>query len=91
MQTDVSNKAANIIMQSWSEASIKQYSTYLRTWMELCGKWHISLYDPPKTRVLDYLTCLFERGLRYNAINTEKSAISAIATPKNGISLGSQP
>ena len=48
-------------------------------------------YDPPITRVLDYLTSLFERGLRYDAINTAKSAISAIATPKNGISLGSQP
>ena len=91
MQTDISSKAADIIMQSWSEGSIKQYSTYLRTWMELCGKWNTNPYDPPITRVLDYLTSLFERGLRYDAINTAKSAISAIATPKNGISLGSQP
>ena len=57
----------------------------------MCGKWRISLYDPLQTRVLDYLTSLFERGLRYDAINTTKSAMSAIVTPKNGISLGSQP
>ena len=69
MQTDASNKAADIVMQSWSEASIKQYSTYLRMWMELCGKWHISLYDPPKTRVLDYLTCLFERLQKVSHLN----------------------
>ena len=41
-------------------------------------------------RVLDYLTSLFERGLKYDAINTAKSAISAIANPKNGISLEPQ-
>ena len=41
-------------------------------------------------RVPDYLTSLFERGLKYDAINTAKSAIPAIATPKNGISLEPQ-
>ena len=51
MQTDVSSKAADIIMQSWSEGSIKQYGTYLRTWMELCGKWNTNPYDPPITRL----------------------------------------
>ena len=34
---------------------------------------------------------LFERGLRYDAINTAKSAISAIIEPKHGLTLGSQP
>ena len=91
MQTDVSRKAADIIMQSWSEGSIKQYNTYLRNWVELCRKWNTNPYDPPLTRVLDYLTSLFERGLRYDAINTAKSAISAITVPRNGVSLGSQP
>ena len=91
MQTYVSSKTADIIMQSWSKRSIKQYSTSLRTWSVLCGKWNINPYDPPVTRVLDYLTSLFERGLSYDAINTAKSAISAITSPRNGISLGCQP
>ena len=91
MQTDVSSKTADIIMQSWSKGSIKQYSTSLRTWSVLCGKWNINSYDPPVTRVLDYLTSLFERGLSYDAINTAKSAISAITSPRNGVSLGCQP
>ena len=34
---------------------------------------------------------LFERGLRYDGINTAKSAISAITEPKHGLTLGSQP
>ena len=91
MQTHVSSKTADIIMQSWSKRSIKQYSTSLRTLSVLCGKRNINPYDPPVTRVLDYLTSLFERGLSYDAINTAKSAISAITSPRNGISLGCQP
>ena len=91
MQTDVSSKTADIIIQSWSKGSIKQYSTSLRTCIVLCDKWIINPYDPPVTRVLDYLTSLFERGLGYDAINTAKSAISAITSPRNGISFGCQP
>ena len=91
MQTDVSSKTADIIMQSWSKGSIKQNSTSLKTWIVLGGKWNINPYDPSVTRVLDYLTSLFERGLSYDAINTAKSAISAITSPRNGISLGCQP
>ena len=34
---------------------------------------------------------LFERGLRYDGINTARSAISAITEPKHGLTLGSQP
>ena len=91
MQTDVSSKTADIIMQSWSKGSIKQYSTSLKAWIVLCGKWNINLYDPSVTRVLDYLTSLFERVLSYDAINMAKSAISAITSLRNGISLGCQP
>ena len=90
MQTDVCCKTADIIMQLWLKGSVNQYSTSLRTWIVLCGKWNINPYDPPVTRVLDYLTSLFERGLSYDAINMAKSAISGITSPRNGISLGCQ-
>ena len=67
---DVSHKATEIIMHSWADASLKQYKPYLQTWTQLCSEWKIDLYDPPLTRVLDFLTSLFERGLKYDAINT---------------------
>ena len=57
----------------------------------MCSEWKINPYDPPLTRVLDFLTSLFEGGLKYDAINTAKSAISAITEPKHGLTLGSQP
>ena len=91
LQRDVSHKATEIIMHSWADASLKQYKPYLQTWTQLCSEWKIDPYDPPLTRVLDFLTSLFERGLKYDAINTAKSAISAITEPKHGLTLGSQP
>ena len=91
LQRDVSHKATEIIMHSWEDASLKQYKPYLQTWIQLCSEWKINPYDPPLTRVLDFLTSLFERGLKYGAINTAKSAISAITEPKHGLTLGSQP
>ncbi|XP_044173896.1 uncharacterized protein LOC122957664 [Acropora millepora] len=91
LQRDVSHKATEIIMHSWADASLKQYKPYLQTWTQLCSEWKINPYDPPLTRVLDFLTSLFERGLKYDAINTAKSAISAITEPKHGLTLGSQP
>ena len=77
LQRDVSHKATEIIMHSWADASLKQYKPYLQTWIKLCSKWKINPYDPPLTRVLDFLASLFERGLKYDAINTAnyKSAI----------------
>ena len=91
VQRGVSNEAADIIMQSWSNSSIKQYNSYLKTWLKLCSEWNIDPYDPPLTRVLDFLTSLHDRGLKYDAINTAKSAVSAIAIPKNQMTLGNQP
>ena len=40
---------------------------------------------------MDYLTTLYARGLKYDSINTAKSAISAIVKPSNSVTLGNQP
>ena len=91
LQRHVSGKAAEIIIDSWAATSLKQYQPYLQTWLKLCREWEINPYDPPLTKVLDFLTSLYERGLKYDAINTAKSAVSAITQPKNSLTLGNQP
>ena len=91
LQRHVSGKAAEIIINSWAATSLKQYQPYLQTWLKLCREWEINPYDPPLTKVLDFLTSLYERGLKYDAINTAKSAVSAITQPKNSLTLGNQP
>ena len=90
-QRNIFSQATKIIMQSWADTSLKQYQPYLKTWLKLCREWKINPYDPPLTKVLDFLTSLCERGLKYDTINTAKSAVSAITEPKNGLTLGNQP
>jgi hypothetical protein len=88
LQRHVFGKAAEIIIDSWAATSLKQYQPYLQTWLKLYCEWEINPYDPPLTKVLDFLTSLYERGLKYDAINTVKSAVSAITQPKNSLTLG---
>ena len=58
MQMDVSSKAADIIMQSWSKGSIKHTVPTLEHGLS-CVVNGIPIHDPPITRVLDYLTSFF--------------------------------
>ena len=46
-------------------------------------------YDPPLTAVLDFLVSLHDRGFTYTTINTARRAISAVALPKNNMTMGS--
>ena len=59
LQRHVSGKAAEIIIDSWAATSLKQYQPYLQTWLKLCREWEINPYDPPLTKVLDFLTSLY--------------------------------
>jgi len=90
-QRNVSSEAATIIMQSWADSSLKHYKPHLQAWFQLCTKWKVNPYNPPLDKVLDYLTTLYARGLKYDSINTAKSKISAIVEPSNSVTLANQP
>lgn len=91
MQRNVSSNAAEIIMHSLTDASVKQYKLYLQASIKLCSEWKVNPYDPPLITVLDFLANLYEKGLKYDAITTAKSAISAIIKPKSRLTIPGQP
>ncbi len=84
---NVSDKAAKIILQSWSTGTQKQYKPYITQWIAFCSERENDPYDPPLTTVLDFLVTLYDIGLSYTTINTARSAISAFAVPKNNIGI----
>lgn len=51
----VSDKAAEIILKSWSAGTQKQYKPYITQWIDFCSKRESDPYDPPLTAVLDFL------------------------------------
>ena len=70
MQTIWKTKSGTeIIMHSWADASLKQYKPYLQTWIKLCSEWKINPYDPPLTRVMDFLASFLKAALIINTLS----------------------
>lgn len=82
----ISKQSQNIIMNSWRPATRKQYNIYLQRFLRFCER---KGRDPQKKSVslaIEFLTELYHNGYGYSAVNTARSALSAI---HNGI--GSDP
>ena len=88
-QRAISSKATNIILQSWSTGTQKQYAPYIKKWHDFCSKWKVNPYNPPLHTVLDFLVSLHEQGLSYTTINTARSALSAIILRTDNVNIGS--
>ena len=69
-QRAISSKATNIILQSWSTGTQKQYAPYIKKWHDFCCKWNVNSYNPLLNTVLDFLVSLHEQGLSYTTIKT---------------------
>ena len=62
-QRNISEKAATIILQSWSNGTQKQYKPYIKQWIDFCCERQADAYNPPLTTVLDFLVNLHGKGL----------------------------
>ena len=78
-------------MISFREGTKKSYTTYLKKWAFYCLRNKISLMSPTLPEACDFLTELSDRGLKYSAINTARSALSALLPRYDGHSFGSNP
>ena len=90
-QRNISEKAATIILQSWSDGTQRQYKLYIKQWIDFCCERQADPYNPPLTTVLDFLVNLHEKGLSYTAITTARSAISAITLSEDKNTIGYHP
>lgn len=76
----MNNSAQHIIIQSWRDGTKKQYQVYLKKWADFCiargrDPLHLDLHSG-----IEFLTSLFQQGLRYSALNTARSALSSLST-----------
>lgn len=75
---NISDRAVSIIMQSWRPGTQKQYNTYLQKWRAFCESRSISTLQPTVAEALDFFVFLYESGSSYSAINSARSALSAV-------------
>ena len=78
-------------MKSWRSGSQKQYAVYINRWITFCNQKGKSVFCRDVNLVLDFLVSLEELDLGYSAINTARSALSALLTVHKHDSLGNHP
>ena len=87
----VSERAQQIILQSWREGTQKQYRIYLQKWTTFCSRRGVNTIQPSISEVLDFLTELFNGGLGYSGLNTARCALSSVILLDGNKTVGSHP
>lgn len=64
-------------MQSWRKGTQKQYKGHIEKWLCFASERGCDPLQPPLAVVLDFLTKLYNDGLKYSGINTARSALSS--------------
>lgn len=78
-------------MASWRQNTGKQYNTYLSRWLLYCREMRLNMNQATVNDGLEFLTRLYRQGLGYSAINTARSALSAVITPGDKTTFGEHP
>lgn len=73
-----SERATNIVLQSWRQSSQKQYDAHIRKWLLFCTKRQADPICPTISMAVEFLTTLYDEGLSYSSINSARCALSAI-------------
>lgn len=74
--------------QSWRPATRKKYDAHLRKWRVFCEKRAVDWIRPPISACVDFLASLHSAGMSYSAINTARSALSAVVLIPGGNTVG---
>ena len=74
----------DILTASWRLSTKKQYQSYISRWIKYCREKELNYISNSVENVLEFLSDLFHNGqLKYSAINTARSALSAFLTLEN--------
>ena len=87
----LSQDTQNIILLSWRGGTKKQYDGYIKKWQVFCSEWGTDPVHATVETVLEFLTELYKSGIGYSAINTARSALSAIVNLPDKSPVGQHP
>ncbi|XP_070191587.1 uncharacterized protein [Littorina saxatilis] len=87
----VQGETFQVIWASWRPSTRQQYASYLSRWSKFCVQCQCDPLRPTIDEVLQFLTKLYEDGLAYSAINTARSALSAVVILPDNKTVGCHP
>lgn len=81
MKQYIPSQAAEVMLASLSDNTIKQYNTGLKQWHSYCQANNVNFYSASVIEVLKFMTLMYEQGNKYGSINSIKSALGLILGP----------
>ena len=87
----LSQRATELIIESWKDNTNVAYNTAWRKWYRWCAERDINLISASVVNIVQFLVDHFDTGLQYRTINTLRSAISTTHPDIEGSSVGSHP
>ena len=81
-QKELSGRAIQIIQSSWRPSTMRQYYVYILKWLKFAEQHAFQTYNPTINQIIEFLTCLFDEGCRYSALNTARSALGTFVQLK---------
>ena len=76
------------IRASYREGTVKQYRSDLSRWEKFCESNNLDIFQPGLENAIEFLTEIFNSGVRYSAVNTARSALSSIIILPDGQTFG---
>ena len=88
----MSEDVLSLLLNSWSDGTKKQYSPHISRWFSYCKE---NYHDPFTASVFigaEFLVKYYRTSkVEYSAMNTARSALSAIIKPVHGVTFGKHP
>lgn len=87
----LSNESINILLNSCSVSTKKQYESALRKWSLYCLGKDVNPCKTGISSVINFLTEKYNSGIGYSSLNTLRSAISLVLPTVEGFVVGAHP
>ena len=90
-QLGYDKETIELILDAWRTSTKKVYTTYLKKWAVFCVRQGVKILSPKLTQACTFLKNISKEGSGYGAVNTARSALSAILPQFEGHSFGTHP
>ena len=87
----LSSNVVELVTNSWSKGTQKQYSPHINRQFNYCGKHNIHLFDSSVNQGAKFLAEYFHEGVSYSIVNTASSALFSIFPAKDVTPCGKHP
>ena len=87
----ISQRVAELVINSWRGNTNSAYNAAWRKWHSWCAQRGVNPVSTSVVNIMQFLTDQFDSGLQYRTVNTLRSAISTTHPEIEGSAVGSHP